>query len=72
MCGCGYTYRKLICVPDTGSGHTELLTLTYPFVVVNDTWSDTHQYSYYPEQEIGGDGIANVVTDSSWVLTTVQ
>ncbi len=72
MCGCGYAYYKLKYILDTGSGHTQVITVTYPFVVVNSTWATYGRYSYYPKQEIGGDGIANVFTDEGWIVTVIQ
>lgn len=29
------------------------MTKKEQFVIVNDTWSNTRQYSYFPEDEIG-------------------
>ena len=52
MCGCGYAtyhvrYKKMGLF-----GVTKIVNKIEDFVIVNDTWSDNHQYSFYPECEI--------------------
>ncbi len=62
MTGCGYreytvTYKKAI----TGKKATE----KQKFVIVNDTWDNNRQYSYFPEREIG----TNILTRWNFGIT---
>ena len=52
MCGCGYATYNVRYKKKGLFGVTKIVNKIEDFVIVNDTWSDNHQYSFYPECEI--------------------
>lgn len=53
MTGCGYVTYDVRYFVNNGFGVPTVMTKKEQFVIVNDTWSNTRQYSYFPEDEIG-------------------
>ncbi len=51
MCGCGYTSWTVTYKVAAGPAVPQIV-VTHNFVIVNDTWSNYRQYSYYPATKI--------------------
>lgn len=53
MTGCGYVQYTVNYTKTNSKGKKTSESDKVDYVIVNDTWSDSRQYSYFPEDEIG-------------------